>query len=214
MGLSTRWSIARKQRNRIRQAYEIAQSQLGLQQQDIRQGTTEALNARGVLNGGSGGTAPAGSDRFVGEGMLGETGAANTLGGQAERDLSQQFTLERRDLWQQRQDAIAQNKAMTKQGAVDAGMRAAGTIAGAYFGGVPGAMLGNTIGGQVSPQMQTVISQRSNGTGQGPITSDQIQGPIAPGGIRGAFGLNPVDGSGTPEIGVASPGTDTYNFHI
>jgi hypothetical protein len=44
----------------IRAAYESAQRKLGLRQGDVRQDTTESLNARGILNGGSGGIAPPG----------------------------------------------------------------------------------------------------------------------------------------------------------
>lgn len=190
-----------KQRSRqtgrlIRDAYESAQTKLGHQQQDIRQGTTESLNARGILTGGSGSHAPAGSDRFATEGRLGETGAANTLGGQVERDLSGEFALERRDLWNQRQAAIKQNKADTMQGYVNDIAGTAQTAAGFM---APG------MGGPIAAAMGA-------GRSLGAVDASMTVPPT--GTIRGAFGLNPIDGSGTPQIGVAMPGTDSYNFHV
>lgn len=192
----------RTQGRLIRAAYERAQGNLGRQQQDIRQGTTESLNAHGILNGGSGSVAPAGSDRFQSEGRIGETGAANTLGGQVQRDLSSEFAREREDLWTQRQTAIKQNKADTMQGYVNDVTSTAQAAA--------GFMTGNPMAAaSLLPQ------QRSTGAaGSGQVDPSMTLPPIGAGGIRGAFGLSPVDGSGTPVIGVAQPGMPSFNFHL
>jgi type II secretory pathway pseudopilin PulG len=205
IGIRSARKQSRQNGRLIRAAYERAQRDLGTRQGDIRQDTTESLNARGILNGGSG-TGMTSGDRFTNEGRIGETGSANTLGGQVQRDLSEEFRRERGDLWAQRQSGIKQNRLDTMNnyiGAVSAGIQ----VGSSFASGMPGA------GGLSAAQAATAAAP-SMGTGMGPVSASQMQGPIAAGGIRGAFGLSPVDGSGTPQIGVAQPGTDGFNFHL
>lgn len=153
-GIMNAGKNARADRDLIKRAYQISKKKLNLQQGDIRQNTTESLNARGVLSGGDNVTAspevtaamaPAAaagkgflgkakgiqqakeayeSQRMAGDATRGQTGQGNTLAGGVEGDLSKEFLLEQQDLWQNRQQGIQQTK--RQQSADTAGAIASG----------------------------------------------------------------------------------------
>lgn len=101
-------------KNLIGEAYRNAAQQLQVRQRNTREGAGESLVQRGMMQGGQ---------------------ATNTVGGQAQEDLSQQFGFESRDLDFQRRSALAENKASLVNGYMGAATGAVQTAANVYSTG-------------------------------------------------------------------------------
>lgn len=221
-----------KQKNKglIGQAYRENVEQQGLQQANTRQSANESLNARGVFSAGanpgpigtalqqvakSGGQKIAGSgvDPFLTAAGQGATGAANTLSGGANQQMTDQFAYE--DL------GLARGKSQAEQANMD---QYKATIGGAISdtakafglddGGLPSALAG---GGQLNPAGQAALnSSMSTYAGTNAAAN---RASVAP--MTGAYGMptNPTFFGGSPSAS-SSQGTvigdgsqPNYGFH-
>jgi hypothetical protein len=170
---------ARRDRDLIKRAYKIAQRKQERSQGYTRQSVNESLNARGVLNAGSGSGTPAtgpiaaayggGFDqrRMAVSSTTGQAGQANTLSGGVNTDLSKEFLDEQQDLWHAREAGINATKA--GQASDTMGAIGSGFEMGANVYSMGKSMKG---GGSAAPAVQ------------------KSQAPIS---IKGAFGIDPVD---------------------
>jgi hypothetical protein len=115
---------AKGQRGAINRAYNAATIQQGVNSAGVRENTNEGLNARGILSAGSApragagvspiaqSVAPTGAYRgFYNGAQKGSTGAANTIGGQVNADLGDQFYKEQKSLYDQQQEGLNTTKA-------------------------------------------------------------------------------------------------------
>lgn len=165
------------ERTTIKQAYQVANRRMNEDQGYTRQGTTESLNARGILNAGAG-TATTSNDRIFrrtstsgisptvrdalaagGESgdlakasMAGQTGDAGTLSGQTESDLSREFLGEHQDLATQRDQGLLASKRGQQAatlGSIGAGIDTAASV---YSAGqtIQGAFAANAAAGNAA----------------------------------------------------------------
>lgn len=213
-GIANAGKNARADRDLIKRAYQISKKRLNIQQGDIRQNTSESLNARGILSGGdnvaaspevaaaqAGAAAPGKGvlgmvkgavakkaqdeqNRMAGDATRGQTGQGNTLGGGIESDLSKEFLLEHQDLFQQREQGINATK---RQQSADVGSAIASgidTASSVYSGGQ---MIKGAFGATPAP-----------GTTPGAPST----GPIKPGLWFG--GYDPSDPLGLSKKGISN----------
>lgn len=115
---------AKGQRGAINRAYNAATIQQGVDNAGVRENTNESLNARGILSAGSAPRTGAGISpiaqsvaksgayrNFYNGAQKGSTGAANTIGGQVNADLGDQFYKQQKSLYDQRQQGLNTTKA-------------------------------------------------------------------------------------------------------
>lgn len=193
-----------RQKGLIGQSYREDAYQQGLRQANTRQSMNESLNARGVFTAGanpgpigttlqqvakSGGKKIAGSgvDPFLTVAGAGAAGAAGTLSGGANQQLTDQFALEDLSLARGKSEAERANKDQ-------------------YY---------NTIGTAISQGIQTAANFASGGAA-GAITGVPAgtPSPIASSGtMAGAYGMpvNPTFFGGGSSAGTVV-GTDGPNF--
>lgn len=216
LGIANAGKNARRDRDLIKRAYQRTKNRTNLQQGDIRQSTTESLNARGILNGGdnvidsqavaaakAGAPAPgkgimgaikgraaaqaqSEENRMAADATRGQTGQGNTLSGGIQSDLSREFLLEHQDLFAQREAAIEGTK--RQQQADVAGAIASGIDVGTSVYSA-GSMLKGAYGAKAGVPSTPPIGTPS---------------PIGPGGWFG--GYDPVD-----PLGMKKKSLSTFN---
>jgi hypothetical protein len=182
-GLKAVGANQERQRNKgiIGRAYGIARERLARRHQDVRQGTAESLNARG-LSAGVTAAGPRGPRTAIPKGGPSPIAAAyqpHTLGAQQTADNEQEFALERKDLDSREEMARAGINQAANAG-----------IAGGITEGVTGAI--SSYYGAQNPA----------GDGGSPIASAYGKGTMVDTPARGAssspyansfLGIDPVD---------------------
>lgn len=149
---------AKGQKGAIKRAYQMATLQNTIDQANTRQDTNESLNARGVLAAGApqssrplspiaASVAKSGAYRdLYTRAQAGNTGASNTLGGQVNANLGDQFYRESKDLYDNKEQALNDVKASEMNGYLQSaigGVQTALNVAtGMNTGGTMGAIQG------------------------------------------------------------------------
>lgn len=203
---------AKGQRGAIARAYQMAQMQQGIDQANTREDTNESLNRRGVLAAGAAPRGPAvspigksvaatGAYRdFYNNAQQGAVGASNTLGGQVNADLGDQFYREQKSLYDntsQLTNQVNANETNSIIGSAVNGVQTAMNVnAGQNANGLTGALQG-AFGMPVNMQPSPGVAAPSAPTGGG-------------GSATGATGT-PVGGGNTLS---GDPTTANYNFHV
>lgn len=195
-----------KQRNKgyIEDAYRGAVQRQGVHETDVRQGTAESLNARGLMTPGAqfSQTAPSlTQSAYAG-------GQPSTLGGQMEADTNRELGLERHDLDAAHSRALNENKADYLNSLVGAASNTAQGVMQAYGAGKTlGAM--NDMGGaapsapsaSVAAPAPRLIDSVAPGTQMHPETGEVV----------GALGYHP--NSAMPQT-LSAYGQSNADFHV
>lgn len=197
-----------KQRNKgyIDAAYRSAVQRQGVHEGDVRQGSAEELNARGLLQGGPQYASKTGSLTQSAYGA-----APATLGAQQEADTNRELGLERQDLDSAHTQAKNENNAAYLNNLVGAAEGTASGILQAY---------GAKQTADATQQLTTATQNAQvNTIAQQPVPSVQVTPSAAPG-ISAAYNLNPAhafgvdanDPHGTMGFGTPSPKATINGF--
>jgi hypothetical protein len=178
---------AKGNRGAINRAYTAATLQQNLDQANTRENTNESLNARGMLAAGAPtagaalspiaqGVAKSGAYRnFYNGAQQGSVGASNTVGGQVNANLGDQFYKEKKSIYDEQQTDLNQNKAAATNGYIQNAVNGIETA-------------GNIMSGNAAGAAAGVVNGMSGGSAGAPMT--------------GAFGmpvnLGPSGAVGTP----------------
>lgn len=211
----------RKQRMRgyIGQAFRSAQERQQVHEGDVRQGTAESLNARGL--GSTGAVQPATVTRsspevlaqleaagappgLISQAMRGKATttqrAPSTIGGRVQSETNRELGLERTDLLNARDQAYRENSADYFNELIGAGLQGAQGVAGAY-----GASQDLAAMQQLQPQGGSKIRAAMMG----------VDDPTNwYGGVNGVDPLNAPGSSWNPQTLNAVAGTRNYDFNL
>lgn len=211
---------AKGDRGAINRAYKMATMQQGLDQANIRQNTNEGLNARGVLAAGAApapGTsmspiaqsvAKTGAYRgFYNNAQQGAVGPANTLGGQVNSNLGDQFYKEQKALYDTQQaglHGVSANETNSILGSAIGGVQTAMNVnAGQAANGMAGAITGAfgmpvNLGPSSGAGLPAAVGTMSGGGDMVPPPSVPDSGPTgSSGAISRAAGGTMVGDSNT-----------------
>jgi hypothetical protein len=209
----------KKNKGLISQAYRQNVAQTNLQQANTRQDSNESLNARGVLSGGaarpnpssitqavagSGGSGGGGGiTGYLPQAGVGAVGAANTLGGGQNAQMTDQFALADKANKGAETAALNANSATYANTILNAATGAAGAA-------------GNVIQGQSAGNAAAAVAAGSGANGTAGSATPPIGSiaPDTPSPTTGAYGMtqNPqfFGGSSGTSIGSGQP---NYSFN-
>lgn len=216
-GIVSAGSTARRNRDLIKRAYKVSQRKQERDQGFTRQDTNESLNARGILNAGSGGGIPSSgpiADAYRGTPLSTKKGIMGTL--ENASNATENFNQRRMAVSSTRGQ---QGQSNTLSGSVNK------DLSGQFYDEQNGLWQEReaAINATKAQQTQDTVNAIGNGiqTGMDVYNAGSAFGGArgaaaaggAPGGvsIRGAFNIDPVNPLG---IGVGSQTLSNYNFNV
>ncbi len=182
----------------IGNAYTLGRQRLNLKQGDTRESQAESLGARGLAQGGN--VRDLGN---VGPGAAPSVGGAHDLGGQAGLDEQREQVLEQTGLSQQKDQSLAGVNAIADQSEVNAGITAAGAVAGGIV---------NKPGPNLSGAPNASATPASLGLGGSDVPAVQPASTLSP--YNSAWGgIDPINPTSRGAWAPSDANTSTGNFN-